>query len=334
MEVVRIRMRSAASSRGSGSDRTSIGSPVSVRSPARRQRLDERVRRDRRAPSTTSPGSRRTSSATRRRSPGSSNVSPGSDRPTDGNCRLRIVDSRSARRVAHARVTGCRGVRRLRRRTVRSRRSPLPLPVHHLHQLRPAVHDRPPAALRPSEHDDGRIPVVRGLRADQYDDPTDRRFHAQPLACSACGPHLTHLAAGRATVGDDTVIAAVQRGLGAGQVIAIKGLGGYHLACNALDGDAVDVLRAAQGTRRQAVRRDGRRRRRSPTCRRTVGRRGRRARLAGTTDRPRPDGRGRGLTAGRPAQSVDRRDAPLHPPAPSAVPPNSRHARYPCRRCW
>ncbi|MEA2510217.1 MAG: hydrogenase maturation protein HypF [Actinomycetota bacterium] len=76
----------------------------------------------------------------------------------------------------------------------------------------------------------------------EYDDPTDRRFHAQPVACPRCGPslHLTD-AAGAATSGDPITAAAAL--LGEGRTVAIKGLGGYHLACDARSDVAVAELR-------------------------------------------------------------------------------------------
>ncbi|MEI8197690.1 MAG: carbamoyltransferase HypF, partial [Phycisphaerae bacterium] len=76
----------------------------------------------------------------------------------------------------------------------------------------------------------------------EYDDPAHRRFHAQPIACDACGPHLrlvTHL--GEPVAGDP--IAAAVRLLEAGQILAIKGLGGFHLAVRATDHAAVARLR-------------------------------------------------------------------------------------------
>jgi hydrogenase maturation protein HypF len=79
--------------------------------------------------------------------------------------------------------------------------------------------------------------------AREYADPADRRFHAQPIACPACGPRLEFLGpAGRRVTGEDALAAA--RGLLAdGGVVAVKGLGGYHLACAATDEHAVATLR-------------------------------------------------------------------------------------------
>jgi hydrogenase maturation protein HypF len=79
--------------------------------------------------------------------------------------------------------------------------------------------------------------------AREYADPLDRRFHAQPIACPACGPRLEFRgAAGPAVVGEDA-LAAARRLLAAGGVVAVKGLGGYHLACVATDEGAVATLR-------------------------------------------------------------------------------------------
>lgn len=77
----------------------------------------------------------------------------------------------------------------------------------------------------------------------EYHDPTDRRFHAQPNACPACGPQLILRIPGQAeTAGDDALLIAASL-LRRGKIVAIKGLGGYHLACDALDDDAVARLR-------------------------------------------------------------------------------------------
>jgi hydrogenase maturation protein HypF len=79
--------------------------------------------------------------------------------------------------------------------------------------------------------------------AADYGDPADRRFHAQPLACAACGPDLWLEGADGAVAGSDAAIAAAQRLLAGGAVVAVKGLGGYHLACDARSDAAVDLLR-------------------------------------------------------------------------------------------
>src|ERR1700742_932270 len=78
----------------------------------------------------------------------------------------------------------------------------------------------------------------------EYHDPADRRFHAQPIACPECGPALWFWSqAGRVT-GSDAALAAAQRALAAGAVVAIKGIGAYHLACAVDDETAVGSLRS------------------------------------------------------------------------------------------
>ena len=89
--------------------------------------------------------------------------------------------------------------------------------------------------------------------AAEYADPTDRRFHAQPVACPECGPRVwletarTESVAGRTdvaryTLGDEAVLAG-QRLLREGKILAVKGMGGFHLACDALNPEAVVELR-------------------------------------------------------------------------------------------
>jgi len=80
--------------------------------------------------------------------------------------------------------------------------------------------------------------------AAEYHDPADRRFHAQPIACPDCGPSLCFRSPAGRMDGSDAALAATQRALWAGAVVAIKGIGGYHLACVVDDATAVGALRA------------------------------------------------------------------------------------------
>ncbi|WP_328307628.1 carbamoyltransferase HypF [Actinomycetospora sp. NBC_00405] len=77
----------------------------------------------------------------------------------------------------------------------------------------------------------------------EYHDPTDRRFHAQPVCCHDCGPTLR---LGGSPDSSDGVLARAAARLRAGEILAVKGLGGYHLAVRADDADAVARLRAAK----------------------------------------------------------------------------------------
>ncbi len=84
--------------------------------------------------------------------------------------------------------------------------------------------------------------------AAEYRDPGNRRFHAQPVACSACGPayylQLSHAAPGaRSTRGSTESIRQAVQLLNNGSILALKGLGGYHLACDARNLAAIAVLR-------------------------------------------------------------------------------------------
>jgi hydrogenase maturation protein HypF len=79
--------------------------------------------------------------------------------------------------------------------------------------------------------------------AEQYKDPLDRRFHAQPIACPACGPHYTLESAESTIRGDEASVKAAAELLQAGHIVAIKGIGGYHLSCDARNETVVLALR-------------------------------------------------------------------------------------------
>jgi hydrogenase maturation protein HypF len=77
----------------------------------------------------------------------------------------------------------------------------------------------------------------------EYDDPRDRRFHAQPIACPACGPRLWLADSEGKRLRARDPIEAAAGALSAGLIVAVKGLGGFHLACDATSRDAVALLR-------------------------------------------------------------------------------------------
>ena len=77
----------------------------------------------------------------------------------------------------------------------------------------------------------------------EYEDPTNRRFHAQPTACPACGPQLQLLDAQGKRVETSDPLACFVAGIRNGSVGALKGLGGFHLTCDAGNDAAVGLLR-------------------------------------------------------------------------------------------
>jgi hydrogenase maturation protein HypF len=79
----------------------------------------------------------------------------------------------------------------------------------------------------------------------EYEDPRDRRFHAQPNACPECGPQLALLDRDGGVIAErDEALRRAARALTAGAIVAVKGIGGFHLACLAGDEQAVAALRA------------------------------------------------------------------------------------------
>ncbi len=101
--------------------------------------------------------------------------------------------------------------------------------------IRAMPYDRPFTAMAP-------FPLCSPCEAE-FRDPADRRFHAQPVACPDCGPRLEWRAEGETLNSEAALQAAITR-LAAGDIVAIKGIGGFHLACDAGNPTAVATLRA------------------------------------------------------------------------------------------
>ncbi len=78
---------------------------------------------------------------------------------------------------------------------------------------------------------------------EEYTDPKDRRYHAQPISCYQCGPSLRLLDADGVPTADADPVAAARDLLAAGKILAVKGIGGYHLMCDARNGTAVERIR-------------------------------------------------------------------------------------------
>lgn len=96
-------------------------------------------------------------------------------------------------------------------------------------------YDRPNTAM----HSFALCPACR----QEYENPLDRRFHAEPIACPQCGPALTYMDAHGEIEGNEAALGAALANLKAGSIVAVKGIGGYHLLCDAQNTAAVARLR-------------------------------------------------------------------------------------------
>lgn len=85
--------------------------------------------------------------------------------------------------------------------------------------------------------------------AAEYNDPADRRFHAEPVACAACGPRVWLETTSRTEQSQGEAIAHAATCLRQGAVLAVKGLGGFHLLCDATNEEAIQRLRGAKQRR-------------------------------------------------------------------------------------
>ena len=134
-------------------------------------------------------------------------------------------------------------------------------------------YDRPNTAMAGFE-------LCAACRAE-YDNPRDRRFHAQPLACPACGPRLS-FRGGEAEFAGEAALAAAIVALNEGQIVAIRGVGGYHLDVRAGERHGGAPAAGPQAPSAQAIGGDvpaGRRRRSRIGARERCPGRGRSARL-------------------------------------------------------
>ena len=77
----------------------------------------------------------------------------------------------------------------------------------------------------------------------EYEDPGNRRFHAEPVACPICGPELGFYCDGETTNGNEASLQKAIEQLRQGKIVAVKGVGGYHLVCDASNNEAVVRLR-------------------------------------------------------------------------------------------
>ena len=243
--------------------------------------------------------------------------------------RGRLPDRRlhQRRRPAHLHPARRRHLRRLPAGAVRTGQPAVPPPLHHLHRLRPPVHDHQGSPVRPPGDHDGGLPDVRTVRArvprsgrPPVPRPADRLPRLRP---DAHGSPAT----ASPPPGPMQAIAAAQRVLAEGGIVAVKGIGGYHLACRADCPETVTTAQGAQGARRQAVRGADQ----EPVHRPAAGRdRPGRAAVAdrrGPPDRAAaPAARGAGRRHGRAGQPAARGAAALRAgPPPAALPGSRQH---------
>jgi hydrogenase maturation protein HypF len=77
----------------------------------------------------------------------------------------------------------------------------------------------------------------------EYSNVLDRRFHAQPVACNHCGPHYELIHGGATFTGVNNILDVAARLIMSGKILAMKGIGGFHIACDAMNEAAVSLLR-------------------------------------------------------------------------------------------
>lgn len=104
--------------------------------------------------------------------------------------------------------------------------------------IRAMPYDRPNTSM-------AHFPLCEQCRRE-YEDPADRRFHAEPVACPACGPALTWHDVHGIVEGNEAALEACVTALRQGKIVAVKGVGGYHLVCDARADDPIRRLRAAK----------------------------------------------------------------------------------------